>query len=734
MRKASYSLAACCALITLAVYLPALANGFVWDDDLYIQDNIHLRSLGWTFVARAFSSFYASNWHPLALISHALDYSVWGLNPLGHHLTNIVLHALNTFLVVLLCVKLLALGRERSFAGVTGPSSSADDRRIMITAGVTALLFGLHPLHVESVAWAAERKDLLCGLFFLLSVSAYASHVIASGNRPVTERNAVSAFFGKFYLLSLGSFIFALMSKPMAVSLPLVLLVLDWHPFQRIRSLRSFWAVFAEKLPYVAVSLAASALTIMAQRSVIDQMSFVPLPARLLVAARTLVSYLMNMAAPAGLSPYYPYPKLQDVSFFSYHYFFPVLAVVGVTAALFISAKGRTARSAWLYYLATLAPVIGIIQVGPQSMADRYTYLPSLGPFLIMGLAASRAWEKAETSGDRGPAAKVLLCVAAAGLLFFLSLATVKQISLWNNNIDFWSYVIETKQYRDPIAYNNRGQAFEEAGQTERALADFNAAIALAPDYDLAYGNRALVMKKRGQLDRALQDFDRAVAFGPGHAGAYAARGILFEEMGQLDSALSDFTTAIALDRDRFDAYLVRGKVFQATGRSDRAIEDFTAAIALAPDSAEAYTYRGIVLKEMGQFERAVADYSRAIDLEPSGAAAYNNRGAAYKHLNRLDLAISDYTRAIALDPSFSLAYCNRGIVYGMAGRYSEAMDDYTRAISLKPDLVKAYLDRGDLYLRRGEKALANFDYQKACDLGSEAGCEAAGRHRKKPA
>ncbi|MGD0886439.1 MAG: hypothetical protein ABSA46_16485, partial [Thermodesulfovibrionales bacterium] len=226
-RHFPHYLAAFVSLITFSVYLPALRNVFVsWDDDLYVINNLHIRSLNWAFFKWAFFGFHAINWHPLTWISHAFDYAVWGLNPLGHHLTNNILHAMNTFLVVLLCIKLLEMWKERSMPEAASPF--LDERRIMIAAGVTGLLFGLHPLHVESVAWVAERKDLLCGLFFLLSISAYVKHVRALVSEPLEEKKAASLFFNRSYLVSLVFFVLALLSKPMAVSLPVVLLLLDW--------------------------------------------------------------------------------------------------------------------------------------------------------------------------------------------------------------------------------------------------------------------------------------------------------------------------------------------------------------------------------------------------------------------------------------------------------------------------------------------------------------------------
>jgi hypothetical protein len=299
--KVKYYLAGFIALVTFAVYLHALQNGFVaLDDDAYVFDNLHIRSFDLAFLRWAFLNFYASNWHPLTWMSHALDYALWGLNPMGHHLTSIILHAINTFIVVVLAMRL----REASTWTTEQKSRTVflNERAMLITGGVTGILFGLHPLHVESVAWVAERKDLLCAFFFLLSIMAYTNAVRRIGH------GAARIWLAPGSLLSaLCFFVLALLSKPMAVTLPVVLLILDWYPFNRVHSLKTFRSSLVEKLPFMALSLMSSILTMYAQgagRAVVP-IGFIPLSIRLLVAARSLVAYLWKMVVPSDLIPYY---------------------------------------------------------------------------------------------------------------------------------------------------------------------------------------------------------------------------------------------------------------------------------------------------------------------------------------------------------------------------------------------------------------------------------------------
>ena len=311
-----YYAAGAVSLMTFLVYLSALQNDFVgWDDGTYVVENPFIRSLNGALLKWAFLDFYASNWHPLTWISHALDYAVWGLNPLGHHLTNNILHAVNTFLVVLLVVKLMEAVRRRREAvprPKIGRSTESplteepyDVKGPLIAAATTGLLFGLHPIHVESVAWVAERKDLLCALFFLLSIMMYIRYITPpSPSYPKRGWRSRGSYF-----LSLAFFTLALLSKPMAVSLPFVLLVLDWYPFGRITSYKTFGTAFIGKMPFIALSLVSSILTVQAQKEAIVPMELAPLSQRILVGVESLIGYLWKMILPVNLSPFYPYPK-----------------------------------------------------------------------------------------------------------------------------------------------------------------------------------------------------------------------------------------------------------------------------------------------------------------------------------------------------------------------------------------------------------------------------------------
>ena len=560
-QNVKYYLIAAVALITFLVYLPALQNDFVsWDDGPYVYQNPHIRSFDATFLTWAFFDFYASNWHPLTWISHSLDYVIWGLDPRGHHLTNLILHTVNTALVVFLVIKLLEALQIRTPRGEFEPS--VRERVRLVAGGTTGLLFGLHPVHVESVAWVAERKDLLCALFFLLSIVMYMRYansresVVGSRMSAVTgrqskgkqEEDRKSIFINKHYLLALGFFVLALLSKPMAVSLPIILLILDWHPFNRIRSWETLRSACGEKLPFFALSLISTILTILAQRAgaAMQSLEFAPLTTRVLVAFHALIAYFGKMIWPLDLIPFYPYPK--EVSLVSLDYLLPIVLVIGTTAICIVKAeKQKLLSAAWAYYVVMLLPVLGLVQVGHQSMADRYTYLPSLGPFLIMGSGAAWCVENVNTLKKYRLAVAVFSAVIALLLIVSLSYVTVRQIALWKNSMVLWSFVIEKQPHRIPLAYYNRGNIYARSGLFDQAVADYSEVIALDPSDDGAYYYRGKAYAGLGQLPNAIADLNKAIALNQHDAEMLVDRGLIFSNAGQSALAIADFERACSL-------------------------------------------------------------------------------------------------------------------------------------------------------------------------------------------
>lgn len=608
-----YYLAAAVSLITLLQYIPSLKHEFLgWDDNQYVYENPFISSFGIDFFKWAFLDFHSYNWHPLTWISLALDYSMWGLDPMGYHLTNIILHTANTIMVVLLVVRLLASWQADKL------TSPHDARISLIAAVTTGLLFGIHPIHVESVAWVSERKDLLCGLFFLLSIMAYMMYKTPPTLHLDKEgrEEGLKGVRGKWYFHSLGFFTLALLSKPMAVTLPVVLLVLDWYPLRRIISLKTFFSVFIEKLPFFALSIISSLLTIFAQRSgdAIKSLEFSPLSTRVLVAGKSLAAYLWKMILPLELIPFYPYP--QDASFFSLEYVSAIAVVSGITiVCLVVAKKHRLWLSVWGYYVITLLPVLGIVQVGIHSMADRYSYLPSLGPFLVTGILVAWVLERVNDLGKLRHPVKIIIFSMLISVFAYMSFLTFRQITIWENSITLWNYLIKKEPERVPFAYYNRGIAFEKRGETDKAIEDYDMAIALKPSYYEAYNNRGIALNRIGQTGKAIEDYDRAIALKPSHYEAYYNRARVFEKTGEFDRAIADYNNTIKFNPEYVAAYVNRGIAYFLLRNYDGALEDFNKAILLNPAHSVAYLNRGTLYLVTGYKNLAVSDFRIACDL-----------------------------------------------------------------------------------------------------------------------
>jgi tetratricopeptide (TPR) repeat protein len=607
------------AAITFIVFLPALRNELLnWDDDEYVYKNPFIGSLNAKFFRSAFFGFHSCNWHPLTWISHALDYTFWGLNPMGHHLMNLVLHAFNTFLVVVLVIRLLEAYARTDDRGA-GPFLSS--RAIVIAGAVTGLLFGLHPLQVESVAWVSERKNLLCDLFFFSGIITYLRYAGPAGGRPVQRTSP--RYSDKYYLVTLGFFVLALLSKPMAVSLPFVLLILDWYPLGRMRAPGAWRAVCAEKLPFIALSAASSVVTVLAQKAegAIMPMTAVPLTVRLAVAAQSLVAYIGKMIAPMNLVPFYPYPK--GVSLLSFGYIVPLFLVAGITVACFaLVRRQRVWMAIWAYYVITLLPVLGIVQVGNQAMADRYFYLPGLGPLLLAGLLAAVLYERVKASGRSETAAGAAVIIIALALSAALSYATVKQIDVWKSSISLWTFVIEREPAGVPLAHNNLGEAYKSRGELEKAAEQYQAALRLDPDLPEARNNLANILAAKGQSDKAISEYQRALAVKPESADGHYNLGLAYDAKGQFDKAIAEYQAALKLKPDYPEAHNNLGTTYGSQGLFDKAIAEFRAAVQQRPGFLEARYNLAFTYLKANKPEMARKELEEILRIRPDFAAA----------------------------------------------------------------------------------------------------------------
>lgn len=583
--RAVLALAVGVSLLVFALHLPSLRFGFViWDDDLNVYQNPHIRTFDAHFFSWAFTDMASGNWQPLTWVSHALDYSLWGLNPFGYHLTNTILHAINASLATWLVLTLLTIRRVLPHATSVSPAGSVPVRSsILIASGFAGLLFGCHPLRAESVSWISCRTDLLCTLFYLLSILAYITYVrrrtMAVGPDEGGYRSA------PWYICSFALFLLAAFSKPMAVTLPAVLLLLDWHPFGRMTRGKDIVLLCVEKLPFIASSVLVTVLTVVAETNLGAVSSFtdVPVSARLLVAVKALAAYIEKTIWPTHLAPIYPYPK--DSTLFSVEYASALIIIVSITVlSILLLRKQKLILLGWAYYIITLLPVLGIIKARPVYLADRYSYLPSVGLSLIAGVFAVFLRDRSEKSKKR------LFAEAVAALMILvialLSSLTVKQSAIWKDSLTLWNHVIDTEGIHVSEAYNNRGSFFGEQGDCDRARDDFAMAIAVNPSDAAAYGNMAVALECKGAFDRALDFYNQAIRMNPADHLGYFNRGILYGKRGMLANAIKDYSTTLLLKPDFTAARLERANAFRATGRSDLALQDYQEACARGSEEA----------------------------------------------------------------------------------------------------------------------------------------------------
>ncbi len=634
-------------LLTFVTYLPALKNGFVWDDIYYISNNTLIRSLGLDSVCKMLTSFNAANWHPLTWLSHAIDYAIWGLDPFGHHLTNIIIHGLNSILVFLLTVKLILKAKKSDInSSGTGKAFSITTHALTV-AGITAILFALHPLHVESVAWVAERKDLLCGFFFLSSVLSYLYYTSSgvAGHRQM--------LYGTCLLM----FILSLMSKPMSVTLPVTLLLIDIYPLKRISlsagKSRKQLTVILEKFPFFFFSTGSGIITIFAQNSggAIGTLNLFPLDSRLLNASRSLVFYLLKITAPFKLVALYPYPRHN--LWLDFQYVSSALLVLSVTGlCLWLLKRGKHLLPiVWFYYLITLLPVIGIIQVGDQAAADRYTYLPSISIFLLTGIGISLAFRKCVLGKHRGLLAGIILLLLC--MLLYLVQLTNKQIKVWHNSETLWSHALNAFPFPNSssTSHYGLGSAYGKKGMVDEAISEFRKALVIRPLFPKAYNGLGNSYIKKGMLNEAISEFRKALAIWPGYAKAHNDLGVAFFNKGMMDTAIAEYNRALELKPDSVETLSNLGVAFESRGMLDEAISRYRAALTIDPDNAETHSNLAIVYGKKGRLDDSIAESKIALTIEPNLADTHFNLALTYYYKG-------DYKSAIVhCDMALNLGY-----------------------------------------------------------------------------
>jgi Flp pilus assembly protein TadD len=565
------------AAATLAVYSQAVHFDFLnYDDPAYVVNNPHVRAgLTWDGLAWAFTSFHAANWLPLTWLSHMADCQFFAMRAGWHHLTSVLIHTAAALLLFAALQRLTAARWPSAFV---------------------AFLFALHPLHVESVAWIAERKDVLCALFWFLALYWYASYA----RRPSTAR----------YLLVVLAFCLGLMAKSMIVTLPFVLLLLDYWPLRRPMRRALLW----EKLPLLALAAGAALLTFLAQEhgNAVRSLANIPLGLRLQNAVVAYAVYLVRTVWPLDLAVFYPYrfdlPAWQVAA----------SAALLVATTVLVLRKVRThpwLAVGWFWYVGTLVPVIGIVQVGAQSSADRYMYVP------LVGLGIMLAW-----SASHAPK------IAAISVLAVCAVLSWRQLSYWRDTEALFQHAadVTTGNY---LAHNNLGEYYLTHNQNQQAVLHIQAALRIRPAYPEAHANLALALRRAGRFAEAEREYRQALALQPASGPFHAAYAGLLSAEGRTNDAVSEFYQAIQLQPDNAATRHSLGFLLLSRGRLDEALTQFRAESQLEPGNATVHYNLGTLLASAGHFEEAAAEFSQALRIQPDFPEARARLEQARTHI-----------------------------------------------------------------------------------------------------
>ncbi len=583
---------------TLIVFLPSLQNKFVnLDDTQYVLENPVIKEISLENLKTIFSEQFVGNFQPVTMLSYMLDHQFFGLDPFGYHLTNLLFHLLGTWLVFLIIKKLSGSGR---------------------IAFITSFLFGIHPLHVESVAWIAERKDVLYGFFFLWALYLYLSSPSLKGeNTVLTPLRAGAILF--LFLLSL-------LSKAQAVVLPVVFFAVDFLIKRKFSK-----KMILEKIPFflLAVAFGLIAIQVQGKAGAMQTFQYFPFYERMLFSCYALMTYLHKLILPLDLSCFYPYPETDDKINTVWVYLSPavLLALALIVWKYFRDSKVVVFGIA--FFLITIVLVLQLLPIGDALYADRYTYIPSIGLFFIAAHYLVPVLKKKITG------------VLVGACLLGYSYLSFERTKDWHDSIALYTDAIDNG-YKAAILYNNRGAVLADSGKNEEALKDFVNLVSLKPRYPNGWRHKGLLHVRLKQNEEAIHSFSEAIKYYPDDFTNYLSRGTVYVQKNDFENALKDFTKIIELQPSSGEGYYARSEAYGKSNRLPEALADINKAIEFAPDNGQAYNNRGIINSMSGKYREAVDDFSRSLELKPDNVSAYSNRSLAWKSLGNYEAALKD--------------------------------------------------------------------------------------------
>jgi tetratricopeptide (TPR) repeat protein len=584
--------------ITFLVLLPSLQNKFVnLDDTQYVLENPVIKALNAENLKTIFSEQFVGNYQPLTMLSYMIDFKLFGLTPFGYHLVNLLFHLLGTLLVFLIIKKL-----------------SGND----LVAFLTTLLFGIHPLHVESVTWVSERKDVLYGSFFLLALYQYVLH---------TKQEKQ---YSKYFLISLVCFVLSLLSKAQAVVLPVAFFAVDFLMNRKFSK-----KTILEKIPFfvLAVAFGLLAIKVQGKAGAMQTFQYFPFYERILFSCYALMTYLHKIILPVNLSCFYPYPETNDKINTVWVYLSPAVLIALAFIIWKYFRESKVVLFGAVFFLITIVLVLQLLPIGDALYADRYTYIPSIGLFYI---AAHYLVPQLKN--------KIVMLVTATFLVGYGYL-TFQRTKAWHDSIKLYTDAIDNG-YKAAILYNNRGAVLTDSGRVEEALKDFTSLVALKPRYPNGWRNKGLVQQRLKQNDDAILSFAEEIKIYPDDYTNYLSRGTLLLQKNDFENAIADFTKIIELQPKSGEGYFARSEAYGKSNRLTEALADINKAIEFSPENGQAYNNRGIIYSMSGKYQEAVNDFTRSLELKSDNISAYSNRALAYKGMGKFPEALKDMLTA----------------------------------------------------------------------------------------
>jgi len=625
-------------VLTVIAFYPALQNGFVnWDDDRNIVENPFYRGLHWTNIQWMFTTFHMGHYQPLTWLTLSIDYLFWGLNPVGYHLTNLLLHCLNAVVLYFLAFRLFLL---------VDPALAGHEHALLpLAAGVSALLFSVHPLRVESVAWATERRDVLAGLFFLLSILCYLK-AVTNGESGSRHR--------RWILVSLGAYVLSLLSKASAMTLPVVLLVLDVYPLRRLGPGSKGWfgpqarEVLREKLLFVAFAVCTGVTALFAQYAAgayrpLEQHD---IASRFSQALYALTFYLWKTVLPFDLSPLYEMPR--NPEFWHRSFLLSGFTVIAITVVLFIKRhRWPAVLAVWIVYGVLLAPISGIAQSGPQLVGDRYSYLSCISWALLAGGGLIHLWQLS-LSGSFASRIAIPVTGFAAAALVGLGALTWRQTQIWKDSEGLWRHTLSI-QKESSFAHNNLGIALAEQDRLDEAIVEFREVLQIDPQDADGHHNLGNALARQGRLGEAVEQFYEALRIHPGHAKAHYDLGNALARQSDMETALIHFRQALRYAPQDASAHYNAGRILLEQRKLEEAKDHFRQALRIDPAHVKAHYYLAVAFAGQGDFEAADKEFQEAIRIEPNLAEAHAGLARALSAQGKKDQAVQHYQEAVRL-------------------------------------------------------------------------------------